>query len=144
MMRLIGSTWWSGHSTTTICVVEQFGPAMMPRCCRAASGFTSGTTNGTDGSRGMGVGMDWNQLGTPTSTDTEVGFDISGAISGASVYKAADTSGTGNTVSLNFDAGGAGTAAWAYKLFEILPAAGAAATSVPPVHRPNWGALLQL
>lgn len=112
---------------------------------------TSGTnnltvsyTNGTDGSRGMGVGVDWNQLGTPTSTDTEVGFDIGGAISGLSVYKAANTSGTGQTVNINMDAGGAGAALWAYKLFEILPAAGAAATSLPLLRRPPMGALLQL
>lgn len=100
--------------------------------------------NTTDGSRGMGVGMDWNQLGTPTSTDTEVGFDISGAISGLSVYKAANTSGTGTSVSLNMDAATAAAASWAYKLFEILPAAGAAATSVPPMRHFNMGALLQL
>lgn len=110
----------------------------------ATNNLTASYTNGSDGSLGMGVGCDWNQRGLPTSTDTEVGFDLSGAISGISVYKAATTSGTGQTVNLNLDAGGSSAAAWSYKLFEILPAAGAAATSVPPVHRPNWGALLQL
>lgn len=105
--------------------------------------LTASYANGTDQSLGMGVGCDFNQLGTPTSSDTEIGFDISGAISGVSVYKAATTSGTGQTVNLNLDAGGGGGAAWSYKLFEILPAAVAAA-SAPPIRRPNMGALLQV
>lgn len=94
----------------------------------ATNNLTASYTNGTDQSVGMGVGCDFNQLGLPTSTDNEVGCDIAGAVSGISVYKAAATSGTAQTVNINMDAGGSGTAAWSYKLFEILPAA---TTSIP-------------
>ena len=38
---------WIGFSATTICMVEQFGLAMMPRCASSASGLTSLTTSGT-------------------------------------------------------------------------------------------------
>lgn len=144
---------WSGTGTTSGKGVKPttFTGTTDTAAVTSQAASTSGTnnltasyTNSTDGSRGMGVGVDWNQLGTPTSTDTETGFDIGGSVSGISVYKAANTSGTGQTVNINMDAGGSGAALWAYKLFEILPAAGAAATSAPPVRRPNMGALLQL
>ena len=37
----------SGLSATTICIVEQFGLATIPRCASSASGLTSETTSGT-------------------------------------------------------------------------------------------------
>jgi hypothetical protein len=109
-------------------------------------GGTSGTNNFSptynntvDQSVGMGVGTEWNQLGTPTSTDTEQGFDIAGAISGLSVFKASPTSGTGVSVALNMDAGGSGAALWAYKLWEIIPSGGAAANPKAPwIVAPSW------
>lgn len=81
-------------------------------------------TSTVNNSRGVGCATDWNQLGTPTSTDTEDGADYSGAISVISLYKAADTATSGSTVTMNFDAGGAGAAAWNWVALEILPGAG--------------------
>lgn len=98
-----------------------------------ATGEGSSTTNNNtpnaytstvNNSRGVGCGTCWNQLGVPTSTDTEDGADYSGAISVISLYKAADTASSGSTVTMNFDAGGSGTAAWNWVAMEILPAAG--------------------
>ena len=48
--RSIPAASWSGFSATTICIVEQFGFAMIPRCPSSASGFTSLTTSGTSSS----------------------------------------------------------------------------------------------
>lgn len=97
-------------------------------------GGTSATNNLTaaaysssaDNSRCIGGATDWNQLGTPTSTDTEDGADYTGQISVISVYKAADTTPSGTAVTLNFDAGGTAAAAWSWVALEIIPAAGAA------------------
>jgi hypothetical protein len=79
-------------------------------------------------SRGIGCATDWNQLGLPTSTDTEDAADYAGAISVISLYKAADTPTSGTGVSMNFDGGGAGAAAWNWVAIEIKPAAGGGAT----------------
>lgn len=81
-------------------------------------------TSTVNNSRGFGCGTDWNQLGTPTSTDTEDGADYSGAISVVSLHKAADTATSGSTVTMNFDAGGTGNAEWNWVALEILPGAG--------------------
>lgn len=95
--------------------------------------------NTVNGSRGAGVAIDWNQLGVPASTDDETTLNLAGSISGLYAHKAADTSGVGTSVPINFDAAGTGTPAWAYKLFEILPAAGAASPNPrPPIIVPNW------
>jgi hypothetical protein len=80
-------------------------------------------TSSADNSRGFGCATCWNQLGTPTSTDTEDGADYSGAISVISLYKAANTPTSGSTVTMNFDAGGTGAAAWNWVALEVLPAA---------------------
>lgn len=80
-------------------------------------------TSTVNNSRGVGCATCWNQLGIPTSTDTEDGADYSGAISVISLYKAADTATSGSTVTMNFDAGGTGAAAWNWVALEILPGA---------------------
>lgn len=77
------------------------------------------TTTHTD-VRVMGSAIDFNSLGVPTSTDDETGFDTTDS-SGVSVRKATNTAVAGS-VAINFDAGGSGTAAWAYKVWQINPA----------------------
>lgn len=80
-------------------------------------------TSSVNNSRGFGCGTCWNQLGVPTSTDTEDGADYAGAISVISLYKAADTPTSGTVVTMNFDAGGTGAAAWNWVALEVLPGA---------------------
>lgn len=109
----------------------------------ATNNLTVSFTNTVDQSLGFAAGTEFNALGLPTSTDTETGYHLSTSVDGISVYKAALTSGTGQTVQLNLDAGSTGTAAWSYITFEILPAAGTA-VSDPPRRRPQMGALIQL
>lgn len=121
---------WSGTGTTGGKAVK---PTTYTGCHTTApigakSQGTSGTnnlsvsfTNTVDGSLGFGGGVEWNALGLPTSTDTETGFHLSSQIDGISVYKAATTTGTGQTVTLNMDAGGTGAALWSYNICEILP-----------------------
>jgi hypothetical protein len=89
-------------------------------------------TSSANNSRGFGCGTCWNQLGTPTSTDTEDGADYSGAISVVSLYKAANTPTSGTVVTMNFDAGGTGAAAWNWVALEVLPSTGAAAQDITP------------
>ena len=48
--RSIPASSWRGLSATTICIVEQFGLAMIPLWPSAASGLTSATTSGTSSS----------------------------------------------------------------------------------------------
>jgi hypothetical protein len=81
-------------------------------------------TSTINNSRGFGCATDWNQLGVPTSTDTEDGADYSGAISVVSLHKAADTATSGTTVTMNFDAGGTGNAEWNWVALEVRPGAG--------------------
>src|SRR5690606_15265688 len=51
-MRSMPTARWMGPSATSICMVEQFGLAMMPRGrWRNAPGLTSATTSGTSSSR---------------------------------------------------------------------------------------------
>lgn len=73
--------------------------------------------------RMTGVGTEWQQLGSPTSSDTEAAADYPGEISVMSAYKAADHA-SGGSQGINFDAAGAGAAAWNYALLEILAAGG--------------------
>lgn len=69
---------------------------------------------------------DWNQTGTPTSSDLTVsGFDTSGDISGASGYKATSA----GSVTGNMNSGG--TPVGNYITFEIRTAAGGAGDAVP-------------
>lgn len=90
--------------------------------------LTVNITNTNDRCRIHGAASDWNANGLPTSTDDEVGFHVPNLISGVSVTKATNTSGTGTTVSLNFDSAGNSPAGWGYKIFEIVPAPSGAIT----------------
>ena len=129
------TTFTGAHSTVPI--------GASSRGTSATNNLTVSYTNTVDGSLGMAAGTEFNALGLPTSTDTETAYHIASTVDGISVYKAATSSGTGNTVNLNLDAGSTGTAAWSYFVFELLPAAVAAASD-PPRRRPQMGALIQL
>jgi hypothetical protein len=85
-------------------------------------GYTSTANN----SRGIGCGTEWNELGLPTSTDTGDAADYGGELAVISAFKAADTPTAGTGVTINFDAAGAGGAAWNWVVIELLPAAGGA------------------
>ena len=87
-------------------------------------------TSSVNNSRGFGCATDWNELGTPTSTDTEDGDDYPGAISVVSLFKAADTATSGTTVTMDFDAAGTAAAAWNWVAYELKPAAGGGSQTV--------------
>lgn len=98
-----------------------------------ATGEGSSTTNSitptvltttADGSLVIGCGVDWNALGAPTSTDdaTTAAYTVAGGISGIAPRKASATPASGTAVTLNFDAFGAGGAAWNWCAVEILAA----------------------
>lgn len=70
-------------------------------------------------SRGFAVGTDWNQVGTPSSTDVADVFDSAGNISGISAYKASNTASAGSSVVLNLDAAGSASPLWNWVSFEI-------------------------
>lgn len=138
---------WAGSGTTS---GKGIKPTTWLNTASAAAVTSQGggvsTTNAispsynstVNGSRGAGIACDFNQLGVPTSTDDEITLNIAGAISGLYANKAADTSGVGTAVSLNFDASGTAAAAWSYKLFEILPAVSSTPNPRPPIIVPNW------
>jgi hypothetical protein len=67
----------------------------------------------------FGCGTDWNQTGTPVSTDTEDGADYAGSISVMSAYKAADHA--SGSQSIQFDP--VGTPSGNVVILEILAAA---------------------
>lgn len=94
----------------------------------ATAGGTSATQNISPtisttrtGSQVHGVAVDWNQRGTPTSTDTIDGYDVATFTSGGRAYKAAN-SGSPGSVAVNFNAAAA-SPQWCYALAEILAAA---------------------
>jgi hypothetical protein len=133
---------WSGSGTTStkgVKPVTYTGTASTSAVVSKAQSTSTtnnlsvNVTNTNNGCRMVATGIEWNALGLPTSTDTAVAFHSAGNIDGISVYKAANTSGTGQTVTLNFDAGSTGAAAWSYKIFEIVPAGGTDATATPAV-----------
>jgi hypothetical protein len=65
---------------------------------------------------------EWNQLGSPTSSDlTEDAFDHASQVSGLSGYEAVATAGA---TTANLDAGGTGAAAWGFIGLEIKEGAG--------------------
>jgi hypothetical protein len=82
----------------------------------------------TGAGRWFYVGVDWNALGAPTSTDTEDAGHFAGLISFLSAYKASDHAVSQN-LNASLDASGAGAADWNWCALEILAAGGAAATS---------------
>jgi hypothetical protein len=92
----------------------------------ASNPQTLGGTMTGDG-RLFGCGTDWNQTGTPVSTDTEDGADYAGAISVMSAYKAADHT-SGSTTAVQFDP--VGTPAGNIAVLEIIAAAGGGGATV--------------
>lgn len=88
-------------------------------------------TTGFDGCWVLGGGAEWESLGVPTSTDVREGFDDAD-LSLMCVRKAAATSPAG-AVTLNFDAGGSGTARWTWAAISIRPDAAAGATGTAAV-----------
>jgi hypothetical protein len=84
------------------------------------------------------VWTDWNQTGTPTSSDLTVsGFDTSGDISGASGYKAIASAGASVTGNMN----SGGTPAGNWICFEIRAAAAAGGIAIPVLtrqYRARW------
>ncbi|MBI3331949.1 hypothetical protein HYZ99_03240 [Candidatus Peregrinibacteria bacterium] len=85
-------------------------------------------TSTVNNSRGFGCADDWNALGSPTSTDTEDPFHLSGLISGLAVNKASDTTPSGTAVTMNFDAFGTSAAQWNWVGVEVKPAASVGGT----------------
>ncbi len=70
-------------------------------------------------SRGFAVAVDWNALGTPTSTDTANAAHYASEVSVMSVFKASNTATAGTSVNFNFDAAGTSTASWNWVAAEI-------------------------
>ena len=105
---------FTGTATTSAVLSKAQGAS-------ATNNLTVNVTNTNDNARIAGSAIEWTAAGLPTSTDDEVGYHLGGAISGLSVHKAANTSGTGVSVPLNFDGGGTGSTDWAYKVYEIVP-----------------------
>lgn len=123
---------WTGTASVAAVITKA-------QAASATNALTVNVTTTNTGCRISGCAIDWNALGSPTSTDTIVAFHAATAISGASVHKAADSGSAGASVGLNFDAFGAAAPDWGYKVYEIVPAAGAAAAVYPPRRRgPNY------
>lgn len=135
---MTATTTWSGAGVTNtkaIKVTTYTGTAIAAavvskaQAASATNNLTVTVTTTNTGCRIAGCAIDWNALGAPTSTDTVVAFHAATAISGAHARKAADSGGSGSSVGLNFDAFGASAPDWGYKVYEIVPGAGAAAVS---------------
>lgn len=136
------TTTWSGTGitqtkavkpTTYTSTVTSSSVLSKAQASSATNNLTVNVTTTNDLCRIAGAAIDWNALGAPTSTDTATAFHSGGAISGAAVVKAADSTPAGGTVGLNFDAFGAAAPDWAYKVYEIVPAAGAPVVQPRPV-----------
>lgn len=78
---------------------------------------TSLTTAGKG--RVFGVGLDWNELGTPTSTDVYVSGIASGECAYIAAYTSSNHARAGLTGSIDTDAGGSATARWQTAILEI-------------------------
>ena len=79
-MLLISLSLRRALTAVTVMTVEQFGFEMMPLCFFTSSGFTSGTTSGTLGSR---------RKAEELSTNTAPDFTIAGAKRSAMSFSAA-------------------------------------------------------
>jgi hypothetical protein len=121
---------WTGHNTSTPIGAVGEGNSTTNNITPNAL-----TTTGAN-SRVIGFGVDWQSLGTPTTSDqsnatwTNATFE-----SGILLSKSADTPSSGTVVTLNFDAATTAAAGWAWVALEIL-SGGAAPVSAPP-WRPN-------
>lgn len=107
---------------------------------------TTAYVSTADNSRGFVGGTEWNDLGTPVSSDTTLDTFYDGSagddLCGCSGVKAADTATSGSNVTFNLDAAGSGAADWTWAALEILPDAGAGAGIAIPVltrqYRQRW------
>jgi len=95
-------------------------------------------TSSANNSRGFAIAGDWSALGAPTSSDTESSGHDGSSMSWMSSFKAADTPTSGTAVAFNFDAA-TGTPDWRAIAWEVVPAAGAAATPKGVFGRPLHG-----
>lgn len=85
----------------------------------ATSNLTASVyTSTAASSRAVGIAVDQNQSGNPTSSDVGFAWNVSGETSGIAVYKAADTPVVGTGVTLNFN--GSGSRAWNWCAIEVL------------------------
>lgn len=78
-------------------------------------------TSTVNNSLALAVAMDDNANGVPTSSDVGTGKAATGNECWLAVSKAAVTPTSGTVVTLNFDAAGAGAAAWRWSAIEIVP-----------------------
>jgi hypothetical protein len=99
----------------------------------ATSNLTTTTyTSSVNNSLGFFTGTDWSSLGTPLSTGTTYDpFRDGTELSGISGYNDALTTPAGSAVSFNLNAGAAGTAAWNWLSFEVVPPGAAGASATP-------------
>lgn len=81
-------------------------------------------TSTVDNSRAIYCGVDYDNVATATSTDTEDAASYAGVMSVLSAFKAADTASSGTAVSGNFAIGA--TPYWTWAAVEVRPAGGAA------------------
>lgn len=89
-------------------------------------------TSSVDNSRGFGCATDSANSATLTSTDVSDFANYSGVISVISAYKLLDTTPSGSTVTLNFNAGASTQTTWAYAALEIKPASAGADQNLSP------------
>jgi hypothetical protein len=112
---------WTGAATV------QTGAATAHNTSTTANISPSVTTTAS-GSQVAGVACDWNDAGSPTSTDTIDGYANTDT-SGARAYKASN-SGAAGAVTLNFHS--PGSPLWSYVLYEILAPGGGGGTTITP------------
>lgn len=110
----IKTTTYTGTATTNAVISKSQGQS-------STNNLTVNVTNTNNDCRIRGTALDWQARGQPLSVDEEMWYDNT-FISGLSVQKATNTVGTGQTVSINFDAAGTQSASWSYKIYEIVPA----------------------
>lgn len=127
---------WSSGATKSIKVVTWTGTASASAVISKAQNTSTatplniGVTTTNDGCRIAGTALDWNARGGPTSSDDEVSYTVTNAISGTTAHKATNSSGVGTSVTLNIVKGTVNPSAadWAYKVYEIVPAVGGASS----------------
>ena len=106
---------------------------------------TTAYVSTANNSRGFVIGTDWNDLGTPTSSDTTLDTFYDGSagddLCGCSGVKASDTATSGTSVTFNLDAAGAGAADWTWVAVEVVPAAAGGGIAIPVLtrqYRERW------
>lgn len=112
--------WTGANATQTSAATPTTGNS-------ATSPFNLSQVNAVDQSQTVGIFIDDNGSGAPTTTDTGIGFISGTNTGGIRAYKSAVNTGTGNTVTVN--AARAGPAFHGI-VYEIVPASGAPASAV--------------